>query len=61
MASVDRSLRHQFEEVKEKLVQGGGSLQILGIMGTQLPINERRSKYFDSPCEKSPHAKVYAI
>lgn len=29
-------LRHQFEEVKEKLVKGAASLEILGIMGTQL-------------------------
>lgn len=36
LARVGGILRHQFEEVKEKLVKAAASLEILGIMGTQL-------------------------
>lgn len=41
LARVDGVLRHQFEEVKEKLVKGAASLKILSIMGSQLEKNKR--------------------
>lgn len=44
LVQVDRALWHQFEEVKEKLVKGAASLKILGVMGTQLEINESREQ-----------------
>lgn len=47
LAWVGGVLRHQFEEVEEELVKRATSLEILGIMGTQLEMNHKSRKYHD--------------
>lgn len=41
LVRIDGVLWHQFEEVEEELVKGAASPEKLGVMGSQLEVNER--------------------